>query len=507
MLKGANLGIKEVTLINEIGKLFSKGLSFNESILELLKILYSFWDVRHSFVALLDKEKKLLSISQSFGLTPEEIKKGIFKVGEGIIGRVYKYGIPVVLSDLKEKTYLNRTGLRDRLEEKETFVAVPIRIGGEIIGVLAIFKKFLDRDSVEKGVDLLQILATMIGMFYKLHERIDLERRDWEEEKRALTQVLEEKYSIEGIVGCSDAIKKLVALIKKVAPTDITVLITGESGTGKSLIAKAIHFLSPRKEKAFITINCSAIPETLLEAELFGYEKGAFSGAYTSKKGKFELSNGGTLFLDEIGDMPLSLQAKLLRVIQEQSFERLGGTETVKVDVRIIAATHRDLEEMIREGLFREDLYYRLNVVPIFLPPLRERPEDIPVLIDYFLEKFNKEYGKAIKFSSGAVKMLLNHDWPGNVRELENLIERIVLLSDKDEVSEEEVSLYLREQKIQEKKGLVKEISELEKERILEALKICNFNQTRAAKLLGLTRRQLGYRIKKYGLKKMNTIS
>jgi len=272
-------------------------------------------------------------------------------------------------------------------------------------------------------------------------------------------------------------------------------------------VAKAIHYNSPRAKAPFVAINCAAIPETLLEAELFGYEKGAFSGAYTSKKGKFELANGGTLFLDEIGDMPLSLQAKLLRVIQEQSFERLGGTETVKVDVRIIAATHRDLEGMIREGLFREDLYYRLNVVPIFLPPLRERPEDIPVLIDYFLEKFNKEYGKAIKFSSGAVKMLLNHDWPGNVRELENLIERIVLLSDKDEVSEEEVSLYLREQKIQEKKGLVKEISEIEKERILEALKICNFNQTRAAKLLGLTRRQLGYRIKKYGLKKMNTIS
>ncbi len=499
MLSNPNLGIKEVTLINEIGKLFSKGLSFNESILELLKILYSFWDVRHSFVALLDKEKKVLSISQSFGLTPEEIKKGIFKIGEGIIGRVYKYGIPVVLSDLKEKTYLNRTGLRDRLEEKETFVAVPIKIGGEIIGVLAIFKKFLDRDSVEKGVDLLQILATMIGMFYKLHERIDLERRDWEEEKRALTQVLEEKYSIEGIVGCSDAIKRLVALIKKIAPTDITVLITGESGTGKSLIAKAIHFLSPRKEKAFVTINCSAIPETLLEAELFGYEKGAFSGAYTSKKGKFELANGGTLFLDEIGDMPLSLQPKLLRVIQEKEIERLGSEETIQVDVRILAATNKNLGELIKKGEFREDLYYRLNVLPVHIPPLRERKEDIPLLVEHFLSVFNQRYGKQVKIEPEAIKVMLDYPWYGNVRELANTIERLVILKD-GWITPKDLPSYFFALEEKEEKKIPEIVENTEKEAIIKALEKTGYVKSRAAKLLGYTLRQLDYRIKKYGI-------
>ena len=490
--------IKEVSLINEVGKIFSKGLNFEESLAELLKVLYSFWDVRHSFIALYQKDKDVLKIVQSFGMYPEEIEKGIFKSGEGIIGRVYKHGIPVVLSDLREKTYLNKTGLRNRLDPDEWFIAVPIKIGGEIIGVLAVFKHFLTQESVEKGLDLLQILSTMIGMFYKLNEKLALERQDWEEEKKALTQVLEEKYNIEGIVGCSPSIKNLVNLIKKIATTDITVLITGESGTGKSLVAKAIHFLSHRKDKPFITINCSAIPETLLEAELFGYEKGAFSGAYTSKKGKFELANGGTLFLDEIGDLPLSLQPKLLRVLQEKEIEKLGSEETIQIDVRIIAATNKNLEELIKQGLFREDLYYGISVLPIHIPPLRERKEDIPILVEHFLNIFNQRYRKNIKIEPGALQLMINYPWYGNVRELANTLERLVILKDKDITPRDLPSYILTEQKEYTTKKIPELVENTEKEAILKALEKTGYVKSRAAKLLGYTLRQLDYRIKKY---------
>ena len=301
--------------------------------------------------------------------------------------------------------------------------------------------------------------------------------------------------------------KEVIKTCLKIAKTKASVLIRGESGTGKELIAKAIHYNSDRAQAPFITINCAAIPETLLEAELFGYEKGAFTGAYTSKPGKFELADGGTLFLDEIGDLPLPLQAKLLRVLQEQTFERLGSTKVIKVDVRIIAATNRELEQMIKKGEFREDLYWRLNVVPIYLPTLKERIEDIPILVDHFLNKFNSHYGKNVKISSDVLNIFLKYSWPGNVRELENLIERLVLLCENEVIKKEDLPFYIIEEAENVKKkpsprGLPREISELEKEKILEALRLCEFNQSRAARLLGLTRTQLCYRIKKYDLKK-----
>ncbi|RME09667.1 MAG: GAF domain-containing protein, partial [Aquificota bacterium] len=295
-----SLNLRELTIVNEVAKILSRGLEFTKSLEEVLKVLYSFWDVRHSYVALYRQDMKALKIVKAFGLTEEEAERGIFRKGEGIVGKVYKDGVPVFLSDTKINAYLNKTGLRERLEPGEGFVAVPIRVGGEIIGVLAAFKNF-EEESVERGVELLMIMGTMIGMLYKLDERISQEREEWEEEKRLLTKALSERYSVEGIVGKSPIIRNLLDLVERVARTDVNVLITGESGTGKSLVAKAIHFMSKRKEKPFITINCSAIPETLLEAELFGYEKGSFTGAYTSKKGKFELASGGTVFLDEIG--------------------------------------------------------------------------------------------------------------------------------------------------------------------------------------------------------------
>ncbi|MFN3870940.1 MAG: sigma 54-interacting transcriptional regulator [Aquificaceae bacterium] len=491
------LNLKELTIINEIAKIFSKGLDFAKSLEELLKVLYSFWDVRHSYVALYKHEIRALKIVKAFGLMEEEIERGIFKRGEGVVGKVYKDGVPVFLPDVRVSAYLNKTGIRERLAKGESFVAVPIRVGGEIIGVLAVFKDFGDK-SVERGVELLMIVGTMIGMLYKLNERINQERQEWEEEKRILTKALSEKYSVEGIVGKSPSTKILLDLIEKVAQVDANVLITGESGTGKSLVAKAIHFMSKRKEKPFITINCSAIPETLLEVELFGYEKGSFTGAYASKKGKFELANGGTIFLDEIGDMPLSLQPKILRAIQEKEIERLGSEKTIKVDVRVISATNKDLMDLVSQGLFREDLYYRLNVLPIHIPPLRERKEDIPILVDHFLELFNRRYNKKVRLHPKVIEIFIDYPWYGNVRELENTIERLVILKEGLIKDTDLPPYFFVRPHGSEAKNMPQLIESTEREEIIRALERVGYVKSKAARLLGYTLRQLDYRIKKY---------
>ncbi|MFN3813727.1 MAG: sigma-54 interaction domain-containing protein [Aquificaceae bacterium] len=494
------LSTKETTIINEVAKILSKGANFLDSITELLKILYSFWDVKYSYIALYQRDIKLLKIVRAFGLTEDEAEKVFFRRGEGIIGKVYKSGIPAVLSDLGVSSYLNKTGLREKLKDDTSFIAVPIKIGGEIIGVLSLFKNFHRKESVERAVEMLLILGTMVGMLYKLEEKINIERQEWEEEKRLLTQALGEKYNLEGIIGRSVAIKNLIELIEKISQTDITVLITGESGTGKSLVAKAIHFLSHRKGKPFVTINCSAIPEALLEAELFGYERGAFTGAYSSKKGKFELANGGTVFLDEIGDMPLSLQPKILRVIQEKEVEKLGSERSVKVDVRIISATNKGIQGLVQKGEFREDLYYRLSVLPIHIPPLRERKEDIPVLIEHFLGIFKQRYGKKVTIDFKAIELMNEYPWYGNVRELENTIERLVILKEGIIKENDLPSYFFADLPKEDPKNMLAVIESTEREEIIKALERTGYIKSRAAKLLGYTLRQLDYRIRKYGI-------
>ncbi len=499
-----SLETKEITVVNKVAKVLSRGLSFEKAMSEILKILYSFWDVELSFIALRGSDRRVVQIVKAFGFKEEDVKRGIFRKGEGITGKVFKSGVPVVLTDLiTNPALLNRTRVREKLKGNEIFIAVPVKVGGDIVGVLAVFKVFSSRESVERGIETLMILGTLIGMFYKLNERIEQERLEWEEEKRLLREELKRSYSIHGIVGNSEAVLNLVEVVRKVAMTDSTVLITGESGTGKSLIARAIHFLSPRKDRAFVTINCAAIPETLLEAELFGYERGAFTGAYTPRKGKFEMANGGTIFLDEIGDMPLSLQAKLLRVIQDREIERLGSEKIVRVDVRIIAATNRDLYALVKEGKFREDLYYRLNVVPIHVPPLRERREDIPLLVEHFLKVYNSKYGKRVKLAPDAVQALMEYSWPGNIRELENTVERLVVMHEGAVRAIDlppHILAYRRRSQTEEISRLPERLQETEKEKIVEALEKTGYVKSRAAKLLGYTFRQLDYRIKKYGI-------
>jgi transcriptional regulator with PAS, ATPase and Fis domain len=318
-----------------------------------------------------------------------------------------------------------------------------------------------------------------------------------------------------GIIGSSDRITEIFETIKRVAPTTTTILITGETGTGKELIARAIHRNSPRKNNPFIKINCAAIPESLMESELFGYEKGAFTGAATKKQGRFELAHKGTLFLDEVGELPKDMQVKLLQVIQEQEFERVGGLQTIKVDVRLITATNRNLFEDVKDGRFREDLYYRLNVIPAHLPPLRERKEDIPVLIGFFIEKFNKKLDRSVKYIDEKVtNLLIQYSWPGNIRELENLVERMILMARGDTIVFADLPSELKTtiesdstnpSGIRQKpfKDIMKNhMEDIEKQMIISVLEECGNNVTRAAKKLGLSRKGLQLKMMKYKLRR-----
>ncbi|HWP23801.1 MAG TPA: sigma-54 dependent transcriptional regulator [Candidatus Binatia bacterium] len=323
-------------------------------------------------------------------------------------------------------------------------------------------------------------------------------------ENRELREALESRHRIEGIIGESGQMLEVISLVRRVAASEATVLIRGESGTGKELIAKAIHYASPRASAPLVRVNCAALPENLLESELFGHERGSFTGAVATRKGRFETADGGTLFLDEIGDLPMHLQAKLLRVLQEREFERVGSSQPLKVNVRVLSATHRDLEALMKSGQFREDLYYRLNVVTIVLPPLRERRQDLPRLMEHFLAVFAEKNHKTIRgFTHEARHALLRYDYPGNVRELENLIERAVVLTRDDVIGREDLPLTLEEAEAigEQEPNLTAAVEGLERRMIQDALTRAGGIQTRAAELLGITERALRYKLKKYGLR------
>jgi Nif-specific regulatory protein len=416
---------------------------------------------------------------------------------------VIESGKPVVVPQVsREPLFLNRAAKRELGDKEFSFICVPITLNRKAVGALGVdlpFKK--DRD-YDRAVKFLKVVASMVAQSLKLQRAIEAERQRLMDENIHLRQELRERYDFSNIIGNSGPMRQVYEQMAQVARTNTTVLIRGESGTGKELIAHAIHYNSPRAKKPFIKVSCAALPETLIESELFGYEKGAFTGALTRKKGRFELADGGTIFLDEIGDLNLSTQVKLLRVLQEREFERLGGTETIRVNVRLIAATNKDLEKAIAEGAFREDLYYRLNVFTIFVPPLRERKPDILLLADHFLEKYSREHGKNIKrISTPAIDMLMSYHWPGNVRELENCIERSVLVCEGSVIHAHHLPPTLQ---TAEASGTVVNLSlaeavqAYEKDLILDALKTTRGNRAKAARLLKTTERILNYKVKKY---------
>jgi Nif-specific regulatory protein len=456
-------------------------------------------------VALLDERTGELQIRASIGLTHQG-QATRYSLGEGITGGVASTGEPIVVPEIsRDSRFLHRAATRrERRGAEFSFICVPVMLHRRPVGTLSIELLHRPERDFERLLKFLRVVASMISQAVRIHRLLEAERQKLVNENAQLRQELQQRYTLPDLVGTSGPMRQLYEEMARVAGTNTTVLIRGESGTGKELIAQAIHYNSPRAKKPFIKVNCAALPETLVESELFGHERGAFTGAESRKKGRFELANGGTLFLDEIGELSPAIQVKLLRVLQEREFERVGGTESVGVDVRVITATNRDLEKALAEASFREDLYYRLNVFPIFIPPLRVRKADVLPLADHFAEKYAREHGKSIKrISTPAIDLLSTYHWPGNVRELENTMERAVLMADGEVIHAHHLPPTLQSA---EATGTVVSTSlgaaveAFERSLIEDALDTSRGNRSKAARLLSTTERVLSYKVKKYGI-------
>jgi Nif-specific regulatory protein len=499
--------VQELTCLYEAARALTTSLDIRETSREVLRILGTVLGTTQGALAVHDPATDDLVITVAHGLTAEEMARGRFKPTEGVTGAVFSSGEPMIVPDLgKEPLFLNRTQSREDLS-KLALVAVPVQAQGETLGVLSVDRPGTDPSvSLEEDVRVLTVVASLIGQAVKLQRVVDDERRKLEAMNLSLQHQLQAKYRASPIVGRSPAMVEVFDAIEKVGGSRATVLLLGESGTGKELIARAIHYNSPQAEGPFVTLNCAALPENLIESELFGHEKGAFTGATALRKGRFELADGGTLFLDEIGELPLAMQAKLLRVLQERTFERVGGSRAITVQVRLIAATNRDLDRAVAEGSFREDLYYRLKVVPIRVPPLRERKEDVPMLVDHFLKRLRQEHQKPTTIMPDALARLVEHPWPGNVRELENTLERMVIMGRQPQITLQDVIAVVGERSrpsgaaSDADASLTSSVEELERQQIVKAMEEAKGVQAKAAKSLGITPRQLGYRLRKYGL-------
>ncbi len=498
--------IKELTLLFEISRNLSENLDLKTALKPILRMMAEHMDMLRGTLTILNRNSGEIFIDEAYGLLPEELMKGRYRLGEGITGKVIDTGEPAIVPRIShDPFFLNKTGSRTLDKDEIAFICVPIRIGNEIIGALSVDRLFNENVSFEEDVRLLTIIASSISQAVRLRQLAEEELEMVREENNRLHDELRIRHAPRNMIGNSKAMQGIYTAIDKVCGTNITVLVLGESGVGKERVANAIHYQSNRADKPFVTVNCAALPDSLIESELFGHEKGAFTGAIALRKGRFEIADQGTIFLDEIGELTLPLQAKLLRVIQEKAFERVGDNETIKVDVRIIAATNGKLEERVAQGMFREDLYYRLNIFPIAVPPLRERKTDIPLLANHFIEKYSKDMRKEISgISWPAIDLLVNYNWPGNIRELENYIERAVLLSTDGTISCNHLphSLQKNNMTVRAKRGgtFREKLSAFEREIIEEELKRCRGNMAKAARVLGMTERVMGLRIVKYGI-------
>lgn len=477
----------------------SRGLRSGLSlVLETLKIKCSFL---RSFILLYENEAERLVPIAIEGYSVAEFRRLENHTDKKLIESIFKSGNRLLVKKTSSEDWFNFITSRDT---ETSFFSVPVFLGKKIIGVFGVEVPFEERRNSEQLFSLLTVVSTMIAQSVKSENEIASEKEKLFEETSHLQQELRQKYDFDNIIGNSSPMRQIYAQVSQVARSNATVLLRGESGTGKEMIANAIHYNSLRAKKPFIKINCAALPETLIESELFGYERGAFTGANQRKKGRFELADGGTLFLDEIGDLPPQTQIKLLRVLQEREFERLGGTETIKVNVRLIAATNKNLEQELGEGNFREDLFYRLNVFTIFLPPLRERKSDILLLAEHFLEKYEKIHNKRIRrISTPAIDMLTAYHFPGNVRELENAIERAIVVCDENVVHGHHLPPTLQTAEVSDtvtKTTLESAVAAFEKDLIQDALKTTGGNCSKAAEMLNTTERIINYKVKKYNI-------
>jgi Nif-specific regulatory protein len=519
---------KEINLLYDIAVMLTSSTEILESVEKAMRKLKQHGYLERCALFRKKDDADELELLNSIDLEPYQKKMATYRFGEGATGLAAASREPIVIENIHNNiNYLNKMG--NISTQMVSYVAVPLLQEDEVIGVISANIGKNSPLSFDEIVRMLTIVGSLFVGALKAQQTITKEKESLSELKTYYKEELQKEYKFENIVGRSTRMQQVFGMINTVAPTDATILIRGETGTGKELIATAVHNLSRRQNGPFIKLNCAAISETLLESELFGHEKGAFTDAREMRKGRFELADGGTLFLDEIGDITPALQVKLLRILQEQEFERVGGNKTIKTNVRLVAATNRNLEEMVRKGEFREDLFYRLNVIPINLPPLRERYEDVKLLIEHYLHRFMKEHRKTMHFTKEAMELLLDYPWPGNIRELQNTMERIVLICPDGEIQPEMLShvlpfnyqkLYMQSEPTPTTQPMYmshpaptphaevhsggpmtkKSLQELEKESIMQALIDSHGIQTKAARLLGMTARQIGYKIKQYGI-------
>ena len=430
----------ELITVYEICRILGASLDIGRTFRDALNVLAAHLGLDRAMIVMPVADEGRLGVHSAVGLTREQERRGVWSHGEGVIGHVFATAMPVVVPDVAQAPeFIDRTGAFSAVDDKMmAFVVVPLKTEKAVVGVLAAQREVQGGARLSDDQRILTMVATLLAQAGSLHDAVSDEHRRLQLETTRLQKALQReprgRYTLDNVIGDSRPMQQVFVEVHQAAPSRSTVLLRGESGTGKEAVARAIHHLSPRKDAAFIKVNCAALTESLLESELFGHEKGAFTGAAGERKGRFELAHGGTLFLDEIGDVSPAFQAKLLRVLQEREFERVGGSKAVKVDVRLICATNRDLEKMVQRGEYRADLYYRINVVSIFLPPLRERRDDIPPLVAHFIDRFNKENRRQLKVTPDAMKVLTSCYWPGNVRELENCIERTATMVQGDTI-------------------------------------------------------------------------
>ena len=526
------LADQELAILTQIGQILSTTLELPDAFGQIMQIISAKLNMHRGTLVLLDESSGRLRTEAAVGLGPEDIERNRFALGEGITGTVVATGRARIVPDVrKEPDFLNRTNRLNAEGEDQaiSFLCIPIRIEGRTAGALGVDKPFDSEERLKNDQTFLEIIAAFLAQAIQINRMVMRQKEELLEENAQLRAQVRDRYRFENIIGDSPAMHEVFAVVGQVANSRATVLLLGETGTGKEMIAKAIHYNSPRKDKPFIRVNCGAMTSTLLESELFGHVKGSFTGAIKDKMGRFEAADGGSIFLDEIGTMEPQLQVKLLRVLQEREFERVGDTQVVKVDVRVIAATNVDLQEEVAKQNFREDLFYRLNVVSIYLPPLRNRREDIPRLIDYFLDKYNQVNDRRLRrISRDMLNVLLRYPWPGNVRELENAIERAVVLSRDEDFTEDLLPLSVRMFAQQRRTTLSTEsietltrrladqaiadyelregeiyqlvIDQIEHALIDRALARCNGIKTKAADFLGINRNTLNKKVKDLGI-------
>jgi Nif-specific regulatory protein len=500
-----DLQLAQMDALYSVSQVLSRSLDYRETIQEVLRILDEELGLTRGLVSVVEPDGSLL-VQLVHGVAPSHFESVRYQSGEGIIGSVMGKSRTIILRRVRDdQRFINKTGVYD---PDLPIIAVPVKAAGSLKGVLAVQPTAEDDALLENHARFLEMIANLIGQSLRLSLEVEQEKRSMQEERDLLRRTVRQQHGFGSIVGHSSSMRRIFEQVRLVSKWNTTVLIRGETGTGKELIANAIHYNSPRARGPLVKLNCAALPENLLESELFGHERGSFTGAVGSRKGRFEQADGGTLFLDEIGEISPAFQAKLLRVLQEGEFERVGGNRSIKVDVRIIAATHRDLETAVSMGDFREDLFYRLNVMPLYLPPLHERPEDIPDICHHLLEKIGKEQKRKLSINDSAMRRLAHYEWPGNVRELENCLERAAVLSENGVIDSNLIRFPGQERagttprafpggaEAAANEEISPEDAETsERQRVIEALKQAGWVQAKAARLLNMTPRQIAYRI------------